>query len=333
MKLFSGKSLQAVLTLAFAAWLLYYLNEHRGAFRSLADISAFHVVALVCCVMASWIVNSIQGLILLRMEKVPVGFWENLLVQTASVLGNFLPMRAGTILRYAYFKRRYGLEYFRLGGITALRMVLLTIATGGVGCVALAGLEASGQPVGGLLWPIFGAMLILPAISWWLPGLEKFLPRNNVGEAGRKFMASFATIRSQPVLVLSLLAIPMVAQFALLALRLYISFDVLHLRISPWGLLLLAPVTTLISFLAVTPENMGLREAIIGLLSLAIGYQFNMGVFASAFDMAILIACTVVLGWPATAWTWANMQKPPSPHSSARRIIFRLNCAIERKED
>jgi hypothetical protein len=289
-------TLRGLFSIALVAWLVWYLYTNWDLFSASADASRYQLVALVLCVLATWVVNSLQVLLLLRMERVRVGFWENLLVQTATLLGNYVPMRIGTILRFRYFSRVHGLEYTRLGGIAGLRLLILVTSSGLLGTLGLLGFSLlAGRPVHGALWILFPAMLIVPMAGWLLAVRHLRLPGGRAGELLGRFLSGFVSIRRQPRiagLVFGLL----LCQFVLLSVRLHISFDVLQVQLSPWVLLMLAPTATLFAFLTLTPGNLGLREWIIGVLSLAAGYPFEGAVFAGVVDRAVLMGCTFVFG-------------------------------------
>ena len=302
-----NRLLRNIVSLALVAGLLYYLYANWGVFQASEDVSWWHIGVLCGCVLATWVLNSIQAQMLLRMEQVSVGFWENLSIQTATILGNYLPMRAGTILRFHYFKKIHGLEYSRLGGIVALRLVILVAATGLLGCIGLGGLQLSDRPGVELLWLVFGGMFAVPLLAWWLPYRVMRLPDNRIGRLAKKFLSGFVNIKSQPRLAVIVLLL-LLCQFAILSVRLFVSFDAIQVQLSPWVLLLLAPVATLSSFLTITPGNLALREWIIGFLSLVAGYPFDIGVFASTLDRAVMMVCTFFFGTVSVVWIWLRLR-------------------------
>jgi uncharacterized membrane protein YbhN (UPF0104 family) len=289
-------SLRGLLSFALVVWLAYYLYTNWDLFSASADASRYQLAALTVCILATWVINSLQVLLLLRMEQVRVGFWENLLVQTATLLGNYVPMRIGTILRFRYFKKVHGLEYTRLGGIAGLRLMLLVSCAGLLGLFGLPGLMMSGgHQVNLLLWPLFIGMLCVPAATYLFAVRRLRLPGGHAGELLGRFLSGFVGIRQQPRIAAFVLIL-LLCQFVLLSVRLHISFEVMGIPLSPWALLLLAPTATLMAFLTLTPGNLGLREWIIGVISVAAGYQFDGAVFAGVVDRAVLMGVTFVFG-------------------------------------
>jgi uncharacterized membrane protein YbhN (UPF0104 family) len=92
-----------------------------------------------------------------------------------------------------------------------------------------------------------------------------------------------------------------------LGLRLYISFDAFQAQTSPWLLILLAPLVVLVSFIAVTPGGLGVREAAIGYVAFATGYDFNLGLFAGSLDRAVILALTLAIGAPSFVYIWRRL--------------------------
>jgi uncharacterized membrane protein YbhN (UPF0104 family) len=226
---------------------------------------------------------------------VNVAFWENMLVLIAMILVNYLPMRTGSVLRMHYFRKVHGLQYVKFGVITGFRILILLSCTGILGCIGILGLKLSGVQFNLTLLCVFVSMVIIPLGACLVPTPGGENPRNLFWRVWSNFLSGFEAIRSSPVLIGQIAALVLM-QFAMLAIRLHITFDAIQVELSPWVLLTLAPMTTLISFLSLTPGNLGLREWAIGFISLASGIDFQSGVFAGTLDRAVLMACTFVFG-------------------------------------
>ena len=135
----------------------------------------------------------------------------------------------------------------------------------------------------------------MPAATYLFAVRRLRLPGGRAGELLGRFLSGFVSIRQQPRIAAFVLIL-LLCQFVLLSVRLHISFEVMGIPLSPWALLLLAPTATLMAFLTLTPGNLGLREWIIGVISVAAGYQFDGAVFAGVVDRAVLMGVTFVFG-------------------------------------
>ncbi len=308
MKIKVSNLLQNIISLVVITGLGYYLYSHWDVFRASENISWSHILVISICVLLSWVINSLKTTLLLRMERIPITFLETLLIQSASNLGNYLPMRAGSMLRFYYFKKIHGLEYSRLGGLTALRLLILVAATGMMGCIGLAGLWSNNLPGTIFLWVLFFSMFCTPIITWFLPINKINLPDTRFGGQINKFLSGFITIKAQPRMAAVIFSLTL-CQFALLSLRLLVSFDAIQVLLSPWVLMILAPSVILISFVSITPGNLGLREWIIGFLSLAAGYSFESAIFAGTLDHAVMLGASFTFG-PISTWlVWLRLRR------------------------
>ena len=287
------------LAAALVAALGYYVWKNWAKHSDSLDISLSAAILICLCILGAWLVNAAQSTLMLRVNLIRSGFFENLLVQTAAILGNYLPMRAGTALRFHYFKVVHKVDYSLFGGLSAVRMVLLILATS---FASLLGLIATEHEFSRTLWLLYGGLAAI-GISL-LVGIRyvRFSPTSRLGAISIRFVEGFASIGRHPWEACATLGLIFV-QFSLLGVRMAICFAIIGQSISPSSLLLIVPIATLLSFLTITPGNLGLREWTIGAVSLAAGLDLSTGVFAVTLDRAILVALTFAIGGPSLWWT------------------------------
>lgn len=287
--------------------LVYYLWKHWGIFNSTLDASWHHIYRLVACILIMWILNSIQVLLLLSQFGVKIGFWENLFLVIAMTLGNYLPMRTGSLLRMQYLKKIHGFQYIQFGGILAMRILILIVSTGIFGCIGMIGLRLSGFPFNVYLLCVFISMVIISFGAFLIPFPKTEKSGNILLTLWSDLLLTFETIQSRPLLLFQVFGLVLL-QFIVNAFRLSVAFDAVHVELSPWILLILSPMTTLIVFLSLTPGSLGLKEWAIGFISIASGVDFSAGIFAGTLDRAILMACTFILGFISLAFVWFRMK-------------------------
>jgi len=109
------------------------------------------------------------------------------------------------------------------------------------------------------------------------------------------FASSYSIMRELPgvsakVLLLTLL------QLIVMAWRLSLTFETLGMEAPAALLLVLAPTTSLCVLISVVPGGIGYREGVMGLLTLATGFEFDSGLFAGAVDRGVLLAMVLVFG-------------------------------------
>lgn len=290
-----GAWVKHVFSAAVIAGLLLYLWEHRNDIEAGFAVSAGQIAQLVVLILLTWVLSSLPMLIVTRLMGKRVGFWENLAVTLAGALANYLPLRIGTMIRMHFFKKAHGLDYSAFIGIMGVRTLLMLALTGLLGCIGLMGLSASGEALPVPVLVSFAVMGIFPLVLMSVP-LQRFGDRDTrLGRISRQLSAGHTMLRANPAALGILMAI-MAAQFLVLAIRFHIAFEVFGLAISPWALLLLGPVTTLVTFISITPGNLGVREWIIGGLADIAGQEFQLGVFAGTLDRAVLMVLTFLIG-------------------------------------
>jgi hypothetical protein len=280
---------------ALVGYVLWFVLDHREVFTERFDGTRRHAVLLACGILATWIVNSLQTLLPLRELGVRVGFWENLLLTLAATFGNYLPMRAGTMLRMQYVKSVYGVGYLRYGGILGARALLLLWAAGVVGWCGAAGLTLTQHTVRLEVFVLFTSILGIGVAPFLCP-LEKVLPTHGVvGRAAAEVAEAVVLIRRNRRMTAWYLGLVFV-QFGILTARLMVAFDVMNQHPTVWVYCFLSPIATILSFVSITPGNLGLREWLIGVLSAGAGIDYALGLFAAALDRVVLIAMTFSIG-------------------------------------
>ena len=293
-----------LISLSIIAGLAFYLWKNWDIFYATFNASWHQILGLVFCIVMTWLINCLQSLLLYRHLGIKVAFWDNLIVQIAAIIGNYLPMRFGTLLRMRYFKKVYGMEYIKFVGVSGVRILIILMYCVILSSIGLIGLKL---PQYFYVWISLGILytLIVTVIGSRLLKLSfRLEPRNKFLKTKiYEFLAAFEIIESRPTLFWQMSGL-VIIQFVLLAYRLSISFDIINVKLSVWVLLILAPTTSLIQFLILTPGNLGLREWLIGVLSHVSGYNFSSGIFAGSVDRAILMMCTFILGIGPLVYVW-----------------------------
>lgn len=276
--------------------LLYYLWTHWGIFSSVLDASWYHIAFLVLCIFASWAVHSYQIIVILEQFGVKISFLENTALLISMRLGNYLPMKAGSILRIQYYKKVHGLEYLGFTGMMGVMFLVIVITTGILGLIAMLGIsdQLPAKTVN-IFYLFFSGMIICSIIFIIFPINKIRLPQNKIADTISNQLKGVLSIRSSPQILTQLILLG-ILQMILTTVRLYLSFDTIQIEMSPWFLLFIASLTSLLTFVSFTPGNLGLREWIIGLITVIIGLNVENGIFAGTVDRAVLIAVTFIFG-------------------------------------
>lgn len=287
--------LQNFFSLSIVVGLGVYIWQNIDAFASaLYTMESKIIFLLSVCIILSWIANALPIMIFMRLFGKKIGFFENYFVMMGAALGNYLPMRVGTIVRMRYFKHVLGLEYSAFCSIFGVKLVLLLFGTGFFGCVALLGLSLDRQiPLAP--WLLFASVLVCSLLSLFLP-----LPRME-GKTG--FLSRLVTHLSSAqrdigrnLNAFALLQLCILFQFAMIGVRLHLSFLVFGIEDSIWAYFLIGPVAALSTFVNITPGNLGVREWLIGVLATLGGFDFQSAVFAGTLDRGLMLILTFLFG-------------------------------------
>jgi uncharacterized membrane protein YbhN (UPF0104 family) len=308
--------LLSVFLIGYLAW---FVQQNFAEMRAALQGSTWQIAGIAVCILISWLSMNMQVLLPIREMGFRVGFMENFAVTMAGTLANYTPIRLGTIIRLNYYKRVHGLGYVRFGGILGVRFLLMIVAAGVLGVVGSAGLLAEGHVTAlSVIW--FFAILALGGIAIFLIP-ERWVPKvhRKIDLLVAELISGAKVVRRHPstaVMYMVLLGI----NFAALAGELYLSFAVIGVYVPAWTYLLLAPVTALGVVISLTPGNLGLREALIGLIGAAAEVNFGHGMLAGTVDRTVLLALTIVLGAVGLVYAIIRSEYP----SLARRLGMRV---------
>jgi hypothetical protein len=289
------KVLQWAVTVVLILYVIWFLVDRREVFSQRFSGSVWHAVLIGLGVIATWMVNSVQTLLPLRELGVRVGFWENTLLTAAAGFGNYLPMRAGSVMRLHYIKALHGVGYLQYGGILGVRALLLLWGAGAVGMFGCAVLFLSGRPVRLGVFLLFGGILAAGVVPFALP-FGRLLPSSGLlGRAAHELTRAIALMHQNRWMTWRYLGLVGI-QFSILTGRLAVAFDAMRQWPTPWSYCLLSPIATILSFVNITPGNLGLREWVIGLVTSGTGIEYAVGIFAASVDRVVSIVLTFAFG-------------------------------------
>ncbi len=281
-----------------------YLWEYREKLLLTLDASIFHVAGLVLLITLSWLIAGAQVYLVYSAANVPLSRKEAVILNVAGTFAGYLPMRLGTVIRAMYLKQVHGLRFARFGGISGLRLLFILTTTGLMGLfgLALVWFQDSAAPTVQIftlfsvlfIFPLLVSKIPLPRLAW-LPLRIKTIVAD--------LTDSFDELRRHPNLAAKVILL-LVAQFLVLGLRFVVSADAMGMRMPVGMLLLLAPLAALISFTAITPGGLGLREGVMGFMTLNLGLSFSDGLFVGTVDRAVLLVMSAVFGGLAFLRIW-----------------------------
>jgi uncharacterized membrane protein YbhN (UPF0104 family) len=296
-----------------------YLWLHRRQFLSALEVSSLDVLSMAGLVLLTFLVTATQSYLLFRGANVSVSFRENLALALASYFGNYLPMRAGTLVRARYLKAVHRLRYARFGSVSGVRALITVMATGVMGLAGVMSVALGGGPLSFTLLTVFLGAVLAPCMMllWRAPDTQ--LGQGRLRRIIADFAQGFVELRSKPRMAVRVAALLLI-QYAILGARFMVASHAIGRAASPSVIVLLAPLAALASFAAFTPGALGVREALMGYVTHAAGTSFASGVFVGTLDRAILLGMSALLGGPSFVWVWRRARRTPGSPASYRDV-------------
>ncbi len=291
-----------IVGLVIIAGLVYYLFTRR--------LELEHLVAIQPGVLALAYVAAFTGTLiaaagvqaLLRTLSPTIGYVEMLVLNTAAVFLNYLPMKAGTIVRANYLRRRHGLTYSKFGVFFIFRSLLAGATSAGVSVIILLVVFDPSKPEVQLLCLVFLAVLAGTGILLFVP-----LPTPTGGSKLAASLRSFLLGRHQLGQNRKALTIStglLIANFCVDAVRLHLVYRSLGVELHPAAYLVLAGVGFVVMITGLTPGGLGLREVMLGAAGALLGTTGELGVLAALVDRALLMTWTLTAGGACATVLW-----------------------------
>jgi uncharacterized membrane protein YbhN (UPF0104 family) len=291
------KTISIFANIAILSFYIYFIVVKWDVFRNLLDIRIHYLLILTILIILTWFANAFQAKLLLDSQGVKIGLFKNVLLICASVLGNHLPFRLGTLYRMHYLKKNFNVNYQQFGSIIVFRFLLLIVLTGMIGivCVGYIYFTYHRFNIGFCLLMI--AFVGLPLGGYWLQKTYLFnrLPQNRFWNKFEVFNSSLGIFSENRALMFKI-SLFILLQIIIFTLRFFVSSMLLNERVPLIVLFLMSPIAITTSLLVLTPGGIGFRETLLGIVSQLTGYGFDSGVFMATVDRGVLIAATLIFG-------------------------------------
>ena len=296
------KWIKSILGIIIISLLFWYLSNHWHQLKyllklKLSEFILIYIISLLSTLNSAWIVKY-----LLNTLGTKTSYWDMFLLQNATPLLNYLPMKFGTIFRANYLKRRYNLSYTNFATFFLYLILLIlnfTTLTGFVTLQIVYGIVTFEQKI---LASIFFIFFILSFILLLVP-LPIPQGHNVVSTTIKNFLISRKKI-SKNFIVLAVCAVRLGINFLLSSFRLGIIYHSMGKDIHPGGYLILGAIENAAKYMSITPGALGFRELVLGSGSLVLGVPLEVGIFAAVIDRAIMLSWVFVVGLFCTMWLW-----------------------------
>jgi uncharacterized membrane protein YbhN (UPF0104 family) len=281
-----------VLLVASVVFVVLILLRDREAFASLQRVGVGSLAVLALAQIIYLVLQSYrQWIVLLRCggERVPFGYWLRIFV-IGRVLNSLLP-QAGNVYRGVRLKRDHRVTYTEYVTLFFAFTWLATIFNLALAAVVLAVFKADVEVAGvngvvavvALLVALIAAPFVLRAITALSPGRAHWVAWTRE-RLLQLFDGSIELLRHRRLLVE--LAVSGVAALLLVSGIFWIVFQALDVDTSLAEVVLLYVLLQTSTYVNLTPGNLGVQEAIFGILSSQVGFAAATGVLVSAIVRA-----------------------------------------------
>ncbi len=273
-----------------AAGIIYYFR-HREDFFLLTSVSVSAIVALSFIFVLITLLYGLQLKVLMDHYRLDISFLHCFGISRASSFINFFfPFAVGASFKAVYLKKllqfRYS-SFIASMGITNvikimlyafIALLLITVSDGKVNMYLFA--------VSGL---IFSSSLLFLAFGHKLQKLD-------ITSSGHllNIVGEWQKIRGDYRTIIRLLSVSLFL-FLAAALNTYLSFRAFSVNISANASGTIAAFTTITGLLNLIPGNLGIREALIILISKSHGVGINESIHAAALGRLLQMIWTLIL--------------------------------------
>lgn len=273
-----------------SAGIVYYLN-HREDFHLITTVSLSVLAALSCLAIVISLGYGLQLKILMDHYGMKIGFFRCYGISRASSFFNlFLPAAAGASFKAVYLKK---LLQFRYSSFIASMGITIVIKILLYALIALLLLAVSDRKIS---LPLFAASGLIFIVSLLFLALGHKLRKLDFTTSGymAKIVDEWQEIKRDTGTMGRLIALGLFL-FAAAGLNTYLSFRAFSIDISANASGTIAAFTTITGLLNLIPGNLGLREAIIIMISKTHGIGVNESVHAAALGRLMQVVWTFIL--------------------------------------
>lgn len=272
----------------------FYFYTHKEDLRILAEIQFLDVLLVAFVLLLFFSLTGYTFKLLVKLLGIELTFKETFGLSILTNFGNYLgPTRPGAALKALYLKSVKGLSYSHFAAVLAANTFIVFFMTGLVGAILLCWLYFCGKSVPALLVGVCAGLIFLSFIPYWLKELSLFSRWEKL-DLVSKALEGFAIIRDQKSKLL-LICLTFLGQFGLSAILYMLVFKGLGIPVDFISAMVVGVFTSVANFFTITPNNLGIQEAVSAYLLAITGCDFNAGVIGSTLVRVVHIAITFSL--------------------------------------
>jgi uncharacterized protein (TIRG00374 family) len=285
-----------LITVALTFVFFYYLYINANQYLTLLNISVSKVILILILTLIQQILNGEVNVYMFKILGVHLPHKDGFYIAAASTFANQLPISGGIVTRGVYLKHKYNLSYAKYFSATFAFFFLTIASYGFLGGIIL------------LYWKFFKNVFIEPILFWgfsimaFFGGVIFIIPFDAIRTPFvlqkwlNQALEGWTLLRKQPALLLKTLALQM-AMTAFLAIQYLQAFQMLSQDITLSQSMLFSSASILTQLVSLAPGGLGVREAIVGGVASALGFDTSVSVAAIGLDRLISTLMIILTGW------------------------------------
>ncbi len=272
-----------------------YVYFHLDEFKLIASIDIILLLPLFILSLMILFSNGLLTKYFLESFKVDLSFTEYFGLAAVTAMGNYLaPLRGGVAGKALYLKKKHYFPYTRFLSVYSVCYLWMFLIGGLLGLLGIAIFYIQYNTFSIRLFSFFLMSVILVGLAI---ALSNYTPAGSGAIARRwlDFKQGLDYIRKNKGLLIKVSFI-MFLNYIIMSLQLYFGYTAISCNVPYLAACFMAIVLSFSIVISLTPGNLGIQEAIIGLLSKFFGIGFNEGLMVAGIIRVVTLCVVFSLG-------------------------------------
>lgn len=290
--------LQFILQLIAISWLIFYFYQNKDDFYKILEIDTISILCLLFLVPIGILIRSIQLISYLKILNFKIPIKDSIKLNASSTLLNYLPLNIGFFYKAKILKNYLAVKYSQFLVIHSFNLILVLVNGSLMGLIVLfINWDKLDTNKTVILFILLGALVVSFAIICF-PYKKIPLGSNFISKILEDILFAFSKIRKSYKTIFILSIYPTL-HLLLIGLNFWIAFNATGHSLDLFTCVLFAIITNLFLFVNITPQNIGIREIFIGLISVSAGNTFSDGLIVSTIIRIAGLVMHFIIGLPS----------------------------------
>lgn len=289
---------------------VFYLYLNSDQYINLLRLSLDRVILIIALALIQQIFNGAINVHMFRNLGADLSHKEGFHIVAASTLANQLPVSGGIIIRGMYLKHKFSLSYAKYFS-AMFAFFFCTIGVYGLlgSFILLSWILSKGMVVAPVLY--IGFVLMSSSLLIFLLPVESITVPDFLLKRIRQALDGWTLISKNARLLSRLIGLQTIIML-LLAVRYWLAFHMLSQSLSIEQAVLFSCASILTQVISFAPGGLGVREAIVGGMASALGFDISVSIVAVGLDRLVTFIPIVITGWISTIVLGRDLSVTPS---------------------